>query len=76
MPAALHIPCAVTAVVSFSLVQETFLAETCKVEADKWFLYQVLECELAEITSEDVCVALPDCARHTQASRISSPESP
>ena len=58
-------------------VQETFLAETCNVEADAWFLsfYQVLEsleCEFAK--KEDVGIALPDGARCTPASRTLSPD--
>ena len=51
-------------------VHETFLAETCKVEADAWFLYfyPVQECEFAEI--KEVGVDCGKCAPLTPASRI------
>ena len=52
-------------VLTFNLVGDTLT---------RWCHSAVLECEFAEV--EDVGVALPDCARRTPASIISSPGSP
>ena len=62
--------CAINTLVVF---KRHFLLWLCKIEADAWFsyFYQVLECSFAEI--EDIDVALPDGARRTPASFISSP---
>ena len=69
--AALHVPCAV----------DSLSAETCKVEADAWFLqiFQVLPCWNVTVWAaavEYVGVALPNYARRTPASIISSPDNP